>query len=125
MSRRKVILGIIAIAFAACVVVAALYFAAYSFQHHTDGPMHVFSLDGNGPITDQEAIQWSKEVLISDGRFSPNLKIEANAVGSVVSRGDDPAFASVDWRDQKTYRQWFVQFTRLSGKVEAVSNAGM
>jgi hypothetical protein len=86
--------------------------------------MHFFPLDGNRPITDQEAIQWSKEVLVSDGRFSPDLQLSTFGDGSYVSRGSDPAFSTVDWRNQKTYREWYVQFTRLSGKVKAVSCAG-
>ncbi|MGA2232617.1 MAG: hypothetical protein ABSH22_17100 [Tepidisphaeraceae bacterium] len=123
-SRRAIILATVAVGFAICTLFAGIYAAGYWFQHHGDGPTHTFPLDGNGPITDQEAIEYSKEVLISDGRFSSDLALSPFGNDAYVNRADDPAYATVDWRNQKTYREWFVQMKRLNGKVEAISYPG-
>jgi hypothetical protein len=88
-------------------------------------------LAGSGPITDQQALDWSKQVLIADGRFTadlelmssdPNPELSKDAID--VSHGYDPTYVTVNWFDKKTYHYWFVQFKRLNGKVEGVSSRG-
>ena len=119
------------IPFVVCARLALLVLFGNWMDHHNDGPTHTFSFEGTSPFTDNQAIQWSKEVLISDGRFSPDLELlssdpnpELSKAAHDVSRGDDPAFVSVYWFDKKTYRYWSVQIHRLDGKVEAISSPG-
>jgi hypothetical protein len=113
-TRRRAILTTILVGFAVCVLVVARFSYLYWLVPlNSDGPTHTFPLPGIMPITDQQAIAWSKEVLISDGRFTsyfellssdPNPELAKDARD--VSRGDDPAFVIVCWFDKKTYWFW-------------------
>ena len=121
MKRRTVILGVTAAALGLC---GALYGICNRIAHRSEGPRHVFTLPGDGPVTDDDALRWSKEVLAADGRFSPDYELQTFGDDSTINRGTDPAYASVCWRNRKTGWQWYVQFKRSPGKVECVSYPG-
>lgn len=103
---------------------AFFYGVSYHDAHRGTGARHIFSLVSDRPITDQEMLDWSKQVLISDERFSPDLALSKFGDGSYISHGIDPNLSTVCWRNSKTFREWYVRFERLPGKVEGVSYPG-
>ena len=106
-------------------LVIAVCALAYHMQHRGEGPRHVYALVGDGPISNEDALRFAKDVLISDGRFHPDWEFEEWVTGSTVLRGgDDPAFISVCLHQAKTNNRWYVQLKRSSGKVECVSSPG-
>jgi hypothetical protein len=117
MKPRTVLVGILC---AAGVIGSgfAINTIADRIAHRSDGPRHVFAHSGTDPISDEDAIRFSKEVLVADGRFSPELILEA------VGRGSDPAYVSVSWNDRETGWRWYVQLKHSPGKLECVSYPG-
>ena len=96
----------------------------YLMQHRGEGPRHVYALSGDGPISDDDALKFAKEVLIADRPFYPAWEWERGVDGSLVGRGDDPAFASVSLHQPQSNNRYYVQLKRSPGKVECVSYPG-
>jgi hypothetical protein len=123
MKRRKVWAVLILSALVAGLVLGTCSFL-YHFQHSGEGPKHVFSLPGNGALTDDEALKFAKRVMTLDGRYSPTLELITYGNGAVVNRGDDPQYVSLGWSDRVTRQEWFVQLHHSAGTVVGISYPG-
>lgn len=101
----------------------------YRFKHAGEGPEHRFPLAGYAPLTDEQALALSRQVMELDGRYKPSLQLmEYGSVESgtntFVNRGEDRQYTTVGWFDVPSYRQWYVQLRRNEGEVVGVSSPG-
>jgi hypothetical protein len=116
---------LIIVGVAALVGAVALYVSvAYHLQHRGERGRYTFPLVGTRPVTDAEPIGWSRDVLVSDGRWTADMVAGEWADGSQVNRGANARYVTVVWRDPKTFKEWFVHIERMPDKVECVANLG-
>jgi hypothetical protein len=123
--RRARILAITAVTFVVLVVSAGatfLYLVERAL-HANDGPPHVFVLEGDRRLTDEQAIDFARQAMTLDGRMSAGTVLDTFGDGTTVNRGDDVSYYTVGWREPAKY-QWFVKLHRTPGKVECVTYLG-
>jgi hypothetical protein len=119
--RRRTVLVVLVVA--AGVLGVGLYVAGDRMAHGGDGPRHTLALPGDDRVSDDDALRLSKDVLVADGRYSPDFELIPFG-DSMVGRADDPAYVWARWGSRKTGRVWYVQLRRWPGKVECVSYPG-